>query len=135
MVLSEINFIGILIACVASYAFGSVYYMALAKPWAAALGKTEDEVKANMKPATFIIAFAAQVIMAFVLWGILVHVGELSIRSGVISALFVWFGFAMTTMAVNHGFQGARPSLTAIDGGHWLGVLVIQGAVLGWYGA
>ena len=33
-----------------------------------------------------------------------------------------------------HAFQGARPSLTFIDGGHWLGVLLIQGAILGWWG-
>ena len=25
-------------------------------------------------------------------------------------------------------------SLTLIDGGHWLGVLLIQGAILGWWG-
>ena len=37
-------------------------------------------------------------------------------------------------MAVNHAFQGAKRSLTLIDGGHWLGVLLIQGAILGWWG-
>jgi hypothetical protein len=35
-------------------------------------------------------------------------------------------------MTVNHAFQGAKRSLTLIDGGHWLGVLVLQGAVLGY---
>jgi hypothetical protein len=31
-------------------------------------------------------------------------------------------------------FQGAKGALTVIDGGHWLGVLLIQGAILGWWG-
>jgi hypothetical protein len=52
-------------------------------------------------------------------------------RGGMISALFLWAGFVMTTLVVNHRFQMARPALTLIDGGHWLGVLLIQGAVLG----
>lgn len=40
----------------------------------------------------------------------------------------------ITTMAVNHAFQGQRGALTLTDGGHWLGVLLIQGAILGWWG-
>lgn len=44
-------------------------------------------------------------------------------------------GFVLTTLVVNHTFQQARRTLTLIDGGHWLGVLVIQGAVLGWFSA
>jgi hypothetical protein len=40
----------------------------------------------------------------------------------------------MTSMAVNHAFQGAKRTLTLLDGGHWLGVLLIQGALLGWWG-
>jgi hypothetical protein len=37
-------------------------------------------------------------------------------------------------MVVNYAFHGARHTLTLIDGGHWLGTLLIQGAILGWWG-
>jgi hypothetical protein len=37
-------------------------------------------------------------------------------------------------MVVNYAFHGARHTLTLIDGGHWLGVLLIQGAILGFWG-
>jgi hypothetical protein len=37
-------------------------------------------------------------------------------------------------MMVNHGFGGARPMLTMIDAGHWLAVLVVEGAVIGAFG-
>jgi hypothetical protein len=40
----------------------------------------------------------------------------------------------MTSLVVNHAFQGVRRTLTLIDGGHWLGVLLIQGAIIGWFG-
>lgn len=46
----------------------------------------------------------------------------------------VWLGFVATTLAVNHTFQGAKKELTLIDGGHWLGVLLVQGLLIGWMG-
>ena len=37
-------------------------------------------------------------------------------------------------MLVNHRFQGQGWKLTLIDAGHWLGVLLVMGAVLGLFG-
>jgi hypothetical protein len=72
--------------------------------------------------------------MAWMLAGVLGHLGQVTIRNGVISAAFLWFGFVLTTMAVNYSF-GRRPlKLLAIDAGHWLLVLVLLGAVLGAFG-
>ena len=42
-----------------------------------------------------------------------------------------WLGFVVTTNVVNNAFQKRKPMLTAIDSGHWLAVLVVQGIVLG----
>ena len=54
-----------------------------------------------------------------------------SLRAGVISGAFCWFGFVVTTVLVNNAYQGRKLMLSVIDCGHWLGVLVIQGAVIG----
>ena len=72
--------------------------------------------------------------MALMLAGIIGHLGDITIRGGVVSGFFVWLGFVITTMGVNHTFSGAKPILTAIDGGYWLLVLLIQGAVIGAFG-
>ena len=53
---------------------------------------------------------------------------------GLLTAGFVWIGFVATTLASNHAFQGARRTLTLIDTGHWLGVLLIMGAIIGGWG-
>jgi hypothetical protein len=129
-----IDLLAVLAAAVVSFVFGSVYYYVLGGPWRNAIGKTEVEVAANMSAKTFIIAAIAQLVMAFMLSGVLLHLGGGSLRAGLISGVFLWFGFVLTTMSVNHAFQGARRSLTLIDGGHWLGVLAIQGCMLGWMG-
>lgn len=131
------NYVAIVVAAVASFAFGSIYYMALSKPWMAALGKTEEQVKTDgMKPSVFIVTALAQLVMAWVLSGVIGHLGtdQVTVMNGLISAAFIWVGFVATTLVVNHGFQGARKSLTVIDGGHWLGVLLVQGLVIGLFG-
>ena len=73
--------------------------------------------------------------MAWVLAGMVGHLGAVTVRSAVISGLFVWGGFVVTTMLVNNTFSGRRYALTAIDAGHWLVVLVLMGVVIGWMGA
>ena len=72
--------------------------------------------------------------MAWVLAGIVGHLGAVTIRNAVISALFAWGGFVVTTILVNNAFSGRRYALTAIDAGHWLAVLVLMGVVIGWMG-
>jgi len=57
--------------------------------------------------------------------------GQVTLKNGVISALFVWLGFVITTLEVNNAFGQRKPMLTVIDGIHWVGVLVIQGAIIG----
>lgn len=128
------SWIAVIAAALVSWLFGAVWYMSLSKAWLAALGKTKEElVGPSGKPSRwpFLLSFAAQIAMAFVLAGLVAHLGPVSVRSAVISGLFVWFGFVLTTLATNHAFSGARPALTLIDAGHWLGVLVIQGLVIG----
>lgn len=63
--------------------------------------------------------------------GVIGHMGQVTIRNGVLSGFWMWLGFVITTLTVNHGFGGQKPKLTLIDGGHWLGVLLVQGAVIG----
>ena len=138
MAFAGLNYWAIAAAAAASFLFGGVWYGLLARPWMAALGRTEAEIKSagRSMPMLFAITIIAQLIMAWVLAGMIGHLGpgQVSFRNGVISGAFVWLGFVATALAVNHGYQGSRWSLTAIDGGHWLGVLLIQGAVIGLMG-
>jgi hypothetical protein len=137
-----VNWLAILIAAVAAWLFGAAYYGALARPWVAALGRTMDEFKREQAAkagrfgaiAPFILSFVAEVIMAWTLYGILAHMNLFTVRAGIISGALCWFGFVLTTIAVNNAFTGRRAMLTVIDAGHWLGVLAIIGGVLGWFG-
>ena len=128
---AAINYIAVVVATVASFIFGSIYYMAAAKPWRNAIGKTEAEVKENMKPMPFIVAVVAQLVMAYILAAVITSLGDVTPEAGLYTGFLMWFGFILTSMAVNHGFQGAKRNLTVIDGIHWLAVLLVQGLVIG----
>jgi hypothetical protein len=137
MAFSGINYIAVIIATLAGFGLGAVWYMIFGRAWMHALGKTEAEIKQGhgaAKALPFIIALVALFVMALMLAGLMGHLGDVSVRGGVISGLIVWVGFVITTMGVNHAFSGASPQLTLIDGGHWLAVLVIMGAVIGAFG-
>jgi hypothetical protein len=141
MQFAGINHIAILLAAVVAWLGGAVYYTVLAKPWIAAHGKTVDQHKAELNTKTgiarfapFILAFVAELVMAWVLAGMVGHLGTVTIRSAVIAGLFVWAGFAVTTMLVNNAFARRRFMLTLIDAGHWLLVVVLMGVVIGWMG-
>ena len=88
----------------------------------------------NPSKAPFAIAIAASFVMAWVLAGVIGHMGAVTVRSGLISAAFIWFGFVVTTLSVNYAFSGRNPMLTVIDSGHWLGALLVMGAVIGAFG-
>jgi uncharacterized membrane protein required for colicin V production len=131
---TAINYIAVVVGAVASFAFGSIYYMAAAKPWRSAIGKTEAQVKQNMTAMPFVVALVAQLVMAYVLAAVVASLGAVTPETGVYAGFLMWFGFVLTSMAVNHGFQGAKRSLTVIDGIHWLAVLLVQGLVIGLFG-
>ncbi|HEY7997408.1 MAG TPA: DUF1761 domain-containing protein [Pseudolabrys sp.] len=138
---ANVNFLSILVAAVAAWIFGGVYYTSLSKPWLAAQGKTLEQCKSEQagkssaaKAAPFILVFVGELIMAFVLYGILTHIGAFTLRAGIISGAFCWFGFVLPTVTANNAFCGRKPMLTMIDSAAWLGALVIIGAILGWMG-
>ena len=135
MTFAGINYIAVLIAAAAGWLAGAVWYMALAKPWMAAVGTTKEKIEASKtQPGTslpFVFAFAANVIMAWVLAGVIGHLGQVTIRTGVISGAFCWLGFVITTMLVNNSFAMRNRMLLLIDGGYWLVVLALMGAIIG----
>jgi hypothetical protein len=131
-------YLAILIAAVAAWLAGAVWYMALGNTWMAALGTTPEKIaEARKQPGAFlpfIYAFAAELVMAWILAGLLLHLGAtipVTIRSGIISSAFCWGGFVIPTMLVNNSFARRDWRLMWIDGGHWLLVLVLMGAILG----
>lgn len=136
MSFASMNYPAIVAAAVVAFIYGGLYYRTLSAPWLAASGVRKEDVQGHPWHlyATTIVAL---LIMAWVLAGLIAHLGpgQVTVRNGIISGAFVWLGFVVTTIAVNNGFGMRKPMLSVIDAGHWLGVLVVMGAVIGVFGA
>jgi hypothetical protein len=140
MTFAGVNYLAVFIAALVAWLAGAGWYMALGKVWMAALGTTPEKMQQmNEEPGAFlpfIYAFVAELVMAWALAGLVGHLGpgQVTIRNGIISGAFCWLGFVMTTMLVNNSFGRRDWRLLLIDGGHWLMVLVLIGAVIGAFG-
>jgi hypothetical protein len=137
---SGINYLAIIIAAGLAFAASAGWYMSLSRFYVAALGKTPEQMAADRKkPGAFVpylYAFVGNIVIGWALAGVLGHLGpgQVNFRNGVISAVFVWFGFILTTMVVNFSFSGRDKRLLTIDAGNWLIVLAVIGAVIGVFG-
>ena len=141
MNIANVNVLPIVVAAAAAWIFGGIYYTALSKPWMAAQGLTPEQCKAQQagksgaaKAAPFILVFIGEIVMAWVLYGILFHLNMFTVSAGIISAAFCWFGFVLTTIVANNAFSNRKPMLTVIDSAAWLGAMLIMGAILGAWG-
>ena len=135
MSFAGINFLAVLIAAVVAWLVSAGWYMSLGKIYQAAQGKTPEQCKVDMqKPGAFlpfIYAFIGNLVIAWMLAGVLGHLGQVTLKNGVITGAFLWFGFILTTMVVNFCFSGRDKRLLLIDLGNWLIVMVAMGAVIG----
>ena len=135
-----INYWAVLVSAIAAWILGAAYYMALARPWMAAHGwNSEADMlgpSGKTSPIPFVISFIAELIMAWVLAGVLFHVGKgaFTVKGGLISGFLVWLGFVATTISVNYAFSKKPIALTVIDAGHWLAVLLLMGIIIGAWG-
>ena len=88
MTFAGINYWAVLVAGAVGFAFGGVWYRLLAEPWKAAHGFTTEQIRAHhgkgAAPWPLIIALAADLIMAWMLAGVIGHLGDVTLKNGVI---------------------------------------------------
>ncbi|TGR21503.1 MULTISPECIES: DUF1761 domain-containing protein [unclassified Mesorhizobium] len=132
---SAVNWMAVVAAAVVAWLFGAAWYMALSKPRLKAAKL--DPATMKKSPLPFVISFIAELIMALVMALVVGAMtgGEPTWLAGLIFGFVLWLGFVATTLSVNHRYENFGWDLTLIDGGHWLGVLLIIGVVIGWFGA
>ena len=138
MLTFDVNWLSIVLATIASMALGVIWYMSLGKQWIAATGKKEDELMGSggRIPSPFIFATIAQFIMAY-----FIAILTPRLMGGVVDATnaatvgaYMWLAFIITSMTLNHRYQNMSWKLTLIDGGYLLGVVIVQGIVIGLFG-
>ncbi len=121
--------LAVIVAAIASYAFGAVWYMILAKPWMAAAGITEAEVnRADPKP--YIISFVSAIVVAGMMRHIFAQSAIVTLWEGMVSGFGLGAFIATPWIVTNYGFSKRPFKLTLIDGGYAVIGATIMGLVL-----
>jgi hypothetical protein len=136
MTFAGINYLAVVIAAAAAFVFSGIYYRVLGDAWMKAIGFNKKSMAKKSMRTPLLIAAIADLIMAWVLAGLVAHLGpgQVTVQNGVVSGAFVWLGFVATTIAVNYAFGMRKPMLSVIDAAHWLVILLIMGAIIGAFG-
>ena len=136
MTFAGVNYLAVVIAAVVSFIFGGIYYRVLAEHWMKAVGISKKSMNKKASHTPLIITIIAELIMAWVLAGLVGHLGpgQVTVKNGIVSGAFVWLGFVATTLVVNNAFGMRKPMLSVIDAAHWLVALLIMGAIIGAFG-
>lgn len=123
--------LAIVIAALLAFGFGFTWHRAVEKPWMTASGYGG---RPALKPGPLGIVFLAQIVMAAALAGIVGHIGAVTIGNALITGILIWAGFVLTTIVVDHSYEARSRTLTYLNAGHWLGVIVIMSVVIGLVG-
>jgi len=131
----RINYWAIVVAALAYFFLGGVWYTLLTEQWLRALGTTKEEIMARAggsdSPVPYITSFLCNLLVAYVLWWVINATGRSSAMRGMHIGLLMWLGFVATTLLTEYSFEVRPHSLFAINAGYPLIGMVIMGAILG----
>lgn len=126
-----VNVWAVLLATVAYFALGALWYMALSKPWMAAVGFTRADVERGSNPAIFGVTLVFEAVAVFTLAVLLGNTALAGIGGGASLGALVGIGIWFALMSVTFVYESRRPALFLIDGGYHVLALTVAGAVLG----
>ena len=123
------EFINVIAAAIAAFAFGAAWYMSFAKPWMAATGMTQEQQN-GAGAVPYILAFLGAVLTAGMMRHIFAAAGIEGIGSGIISGFGIGLFIAAPWIINNCAFEGRPASLMFINGGYAAGGCTVIGLVL-----
>ena len=121
MIYIILNALAILAATIAGLAFGAVCHVTVG-------GSAERPAPLRLLLAAFIAEFWLAAILAGALILAPPQAGAWTMALG--SAVVIWIGFVVPTLIVTHGYRRLPPRTALLDCLHWLGVMLVQAAVL-----
>jgi hypothetical protein len=128
----RVNYPAVILAAVAHFVLGAIWFTVLQKPWLAAVGKTLEELtREGSATLGYVVAFGANLIIAWVLARLMIATNRTSVVGGVGLAALLWLGFTATTMATAFVFEARSLEAFAIIAGYPLVGMLVMGAILG----
>jgi len=127
------NFLAILVAAIACFAFEAGWYSIFLKQWLAGTGRTmEWLVATGVSPLLqYGTALVASAVMAAAISCVIQLTGPQTAVRGMRVASMLWLGFVLTTWATEYVFEVRPWSLLFINAGFWFVGMNLMGAIVG----
>ncbi|KNG93631.1 DUF1761 domain-containing protein [Pseudaestuariivita atlantica] len=124
--------LAVIVAGVAAFAFGAVWYMAMASQWMAASGvPVKDGKPANSSnPVPYITGLIACILVAGMMRHMFVLGGIDTVAKGLVSGLGLGLFIVLPWFATCYAFAARPAKLTMIDGVYVTGGCTVIGIVL-----
>ncbi|MCX7301672.1 MAG: DUF1761 domain-containing protein [Rhodobacterales bacterium] len=127
------QFLAVIVAAFATFAFGALWYAILAGPWMVASGvkRGPDGRPANgSSPTPYLISFVAIILVSGMMRHVFAMAGLDTLIEGVMGGLGVGLFFITPWIALNNGYTMRPFTLTVIDGGYATIGCMIMGIIL-----
>ena len=133
------EFLNVVAAALAAFAFGALWYMSMSKAWiAAAEVRTDAQGRptraegqaGGSSPMPFVIGLLAMLLVAGMMRHLLGTSGVSTVGGGAVAGLGLGAFVVTPWLAMNYAFAMRKPTLTLIDGVNVIVGCTIMGAVL-----
>ena len=132
----QINYLAVLVSAVAYMVLGALWYSTLifGKVWMKAIGKSEEQIKADSSAMNYLWAIIAAFIASYGVARIMEYIGEASVALGVEIGLVAGVCFVFAAFWMNDAFEARPKSLTFGNALYHLLALIIAGVIIGAWG-
>ena len=124
------DYFHVILAGLAGYVFGAIWYGVLGKTWQAETGLTDEDVKPANSAAAYIIGLICNILIAGMMRHIFVASGVAGLLNSMVSGLGLGLFIGGAFLMINYSFAKRSTALKAIDIGHAAGVGAVIGAAL-----
>jgi len=136
MEFANINYWAVLVAGVAAFALGSLWYSALfGKAWQRLLGLTDEHLKKGSMAVTMLSSLVLMIVMSFglamLIQGHTNPNSDVDALSGLYHGLVIGFVFVGMSVGINYLYQRRPFKLWLIDAGYQILFMGLQGLILG----
>jgi hypothetical protein len=126
------NYPAVFVSALAYWILGAVWYAVLfSKPWMALEHMTEEQARSMNPVLPYIISFALNLLIAFVLAQVCIWRNADTAGRGAAVGVLVWIGFLGPVTYTTYMYEMRPKELFAINGFYPLAGLCLMGAILG----
>lgn len=131
MDISQLNFAAVLVAALACFVLGGIWYSPLmfAQAWMREAGLTETDLARGGKGRIFGVAFLCTLVMAFNLAAFIGR--EASLTFAVFAGIAAGLGWVAMSLGVIYLFERRSLKLWAINSGYLILAFILMSAIIG----